>query len=98
MGVIIVMRNIKRPITWLAIPVVIAFFLFTAPTMFWEEWESIQEVQLGTEAGEASIATRSLIFQTGVEMFKDKPVEGYGPGNFMFALERRIGLKMNAHR
>lgn len=59
--------------------------------------ENISKFIRNEEINERSISTRIYMIKFGFEMFKYKPIIGYGIGNYEVLLEKSINMKTYAH-
>lgn len=98
---IIGMMNIKKEKTiWLFGILAVIFvmtYILTSPEII-REFSSIHEqVPKGEAAEEKTISSRWLILKSGWELFKERPLMGWGPGDQERILYEEKGIRYNTH-
>lgn len=98
--IVIGVKNIKRKTTWvfgaLAILMVILYVLTSVQLT--QEWISIvKETPKGESSEEASISQRYQLIRISLELFRERPILGWGPGQTENTLEQQTGLYRNTH-
>jgi len=62
-----------------------------------QKYDKVAYEELPRTGGDYSISERTFLLKFGLERFKERPIVGWGPGQFMNVAEKNIGRARNAH-
>jgi len=98
--IIIGIKNIKRKTTLLfgtlAI-ILVLFFVISSPEIITEFGSITEQVPRGEAATEGSVQSRFRLIKMNWELFKEKPILGWGPGETENTLGKQKGIYKNTH-